>query len=56
MNQVSKIIIIIIKKKKIKERSEPTKSVEHGEREVERILFYFYFFLRFFLRFMEIGP
>ena len=30
--------------------------MERGKREVERILFYFYFFLRFFLRFMKIGP
>ena len=53
MNQVSKIIILIIIKKN--DKRDVRTDAERGERKVERILFYFYLFLPFFLRSMEIG-
>ena len=53
MNQVSKIIIIIIKKRKIKGKLERTERVE--KERLRGFYLFIYIFFRFFLRSMEIG-
>ena len=59
MNHVSKIIIIIIEKKKITTKIKKRERQLSGERERacrERFLFFIFSSLRFFLKSKEIGP